>query len=80
MVKLNSCIFLLKIITYWKNLILFGIKSALIFKKKLVANLSAIKSDGKEATDFRIKKLPKWALTILVCLVVISLDSVLKKS
>ena len=33
-----------KIITYWKNIILFGITSALIFKKNLTATLSTKKN------------------------------------
>ena len=32
--KLNGCIFQLKMMTYQKNKILFGIKSALICKKE----------------------------------------------
>ena len=50
--------------TYWKNIIL-GIKSVLILKKNLMANLSIIKmkckinSYGDQATDFDDKEMPK---------------------
>ena len=52
--------------TYWKNIILFGIKLALISKKYLIASLSIIKkvwktikkSYGDEVTDFYDKEIP----------------------
>ena len=37
------CIFWLKMMTYQKNIILFGIKAMLISKKNLIASLSLIK-------------------------------------
>ena len=43
MVKLNECIFWLKIKTYWKNKMLFEINSALILKK-LIVNLPTVKT------------------------------------
>ena len=53
-------IFWLKMMTYWKKIILFGIKSALISKKetesKSVYNKcflkTKVKSHGNEITDF----------------------------
>ena len=42
-VRLNGCIFKLKIRTYWENITLFGIKSAQTFKNNFIANLSTIK-------------------------------------
>ena len=39
MVKLNGCIFGLKMKTYWENII-FRIKPELIVKKNLIVNLS----------------------------------------
>ena len=63
MLKLNGCIFWLKMITCWKSIILFGIKSVLILKKNLKANLSTIKNFktkikpyGDEITDFYDKE------------------------
>ena len=61
--KLNECIFWFKMGTYWKNIILFGIKSALILKKdfesKPVYNKTflkiKIKSYSDETTDFLYK-------------------------
>ena len=51
---------------YWKNIILFGIKPALISKKNLIANLSIInfflktriKSDGDAVTEFFDREIP----------------------
>ena len=43
MVKLNGCIFWLKMMTYRKNIILFKIESVLILKKNLIAKLPTIK-------------------------------------
>ena len=72
-------------ITYWKSIILFEIKLALILKKKLVANLftkiflkTKIKSYGDEATDFHDKEIPKVA-SDYTCLAVITIGSTLKK-
>ena len=69
MVKLNGCIFWLNMITYGKNIILFGIKSALILKKKKGSDSkpvyhkhflkSQIKSYGDEPSDFQDKQIPK---------------------
>ena len=66
--------------------ILFGIKSVLILKKNLMANLSAIKkilkikikSYGDEARDFHDREIPK-AGSNHTCLEVITIDSVYKK-
>ena len=53
--------------TFWKNIILFGIKSALILKKNLIANLFEIKkkklkkknTDSDETTEFHDKEMTK---------------------
>ena len=50
MVKLNGCIFWLKMMTYLTNAILFGVKSVPILKKNLIANLSTIKPKLKNKT------------------------------
>ena len=84
--KLNVWIFCLNMMTYWTNIILFGIKSVLISKKKLIANLSAIKNILKpkkiscvdETTDFHDKELPS-AGSNNTCLGVITNNSSLKK-
>ena len=68
--------------TYWKNIILFGIKSTLILKKELDSEpfynknilVTKIKSSGHEITkfydmkllNFVIKKFQRWTLIILV--------------
>ena len=85
MVKLNGCIFWSKMITYWKNIILFGIKSALILKKKLTVNLSIIKILKtkikfyiNEVTDFYDKEIPKVDSNHTY-LAVINLESALTK-
>ena len=62
--------FLLKIMTYWKNIILFGIKSALTLKKNCEPEIvslcrvqiflkTKIKSYGDKVTDFYDKEIPK---------------------
>ena len=74
MIKLNEYIFWLTMITYYKYILLFGIKLALILKKNFIPNLSTIKSlwkpklktYGDKVTDFFIKKFLRWALIILV--------------
>ena len=71
--------------TYWKNIILFGTKSTLILKKNLIVSLSIInfflknkiKSYGDEVTDFFDKIIPKVDSN-RTCLAVISLHSALK--
>ena len=70
MVKLNGCNVWLKMMTYWTNTILFGIKSVLILKTK-------IKSYGEEAIDFHDKEIPVRSNHNY--LAVINLDSALKK-
>ena len=50
--KPNGRIFFLKMMTCYKYIILFGITSALIKKKK-------IKPHGDEVTDFYDKKIPQ---------------------
>ena len=72
MVKLNGCI--CQSMTYWKNIILFRIKSTLILKKNLIANLSY----GYEMTIFHNEEIPKEDSNH-TCLVIISLDFALKK-
>ena len=75
----------LKMMTYWKNIILFGTKSMLILKKNLIVSLSIInfflknkmKSCGDEVTDFFDKIIPKVDSN-RTCLAVISLHSALK--
>ena len=65
--------------------ILFGIKSVLILKKNLIANLSTIKkilktkikSYGDEATDFHDREMTK-AGSNHTCLEVTTIDSVYK--
>ena len=42
MYELNRCIFSLKMMSYWKNNILFGITSAVISKKVMMASPSDI--------------------------------------
>ena len=72
--------------TYWKNILLFGIKSALILKTNLIANLSKrkkklkteIKSYSDEATGFHDKEIPE-VNSGYTCLAVINVDSALKK-
>ena len=74
-------------INYWKNLILFGINSALILKKKFDSKpaynktffKNKIKSYDDEVTDFYDKEIPKVS-SDHTCLAVISLDSALKKN
>ena len=84
--KLNGYIFCLKVITYWKNLTLFGKKAVVILKKEFdsmsVYNKkllkTKIKSYGDELTDLYDKEIPKVESNH-TCIVVISLDSALKK-
>ena len=74
MIKLNEYIFWLTMITYYKYILLFGIKLTLILKKNFIPNLFTIKSLWKpklktyvdKVTDFFIKKFLRWALIILV--------------
>ena len=82
--KQNRCIFWLKMMSYWRNIILFGIKSVLIWKKWFVSEpiynkeilKNKTKSHGNEVTDFYDKKVPKVD-SIHYCLAVTSLDSAL---
>ena len=84
--KLNGYIFWIKIITYWKNIILFGIKWTLILKKEFdsqpVYNKIFLKTEtksyGYEVTDFHDKEILKVDSNC-TCLVVISLDSIVKR-
>ena len=64
MIKLNGCTFKLRMATYWKNII--------------TKNFCKIKSYGDEAIDFHDKQIPKMDSNY-TCLVVINLDSALKK-
>ena len=73
--------------SYWKSITLFGIKSVLISKKefhsKLVYNKvflkAKIKSHGDEVTAFYDTKIPNVDFSH-TCLAIISLDSPLKKN
>ena len=73
-------------IPYSKSAILFGIKSALIWRKNLIASLCIIKSILKtktkcyddEVTDFYAKEIPNTDSNH-TCLAIISLDSALNK-
>ena len=59
-------LFFLMKMTYWKTIILLGIKSMLILKKNLIARLSRIKNClktnikcyGDEVPDFYVKEIP----------------------
>ena len=69
--RLNECIFKLKMMSYWKNIKLFGLKSALISKKNLIASLSAIPIyntclHGDKVTNFSDKEILRQTLIILV--------------
>ena len=73
--------------TFWKNIILFGIKSALILKKNLIANLFGIKKKKKlkkkktysdETTEFHDKEMTKVG-SDYICPAVINVNSALKK-
>ena len=72
--------------TYWKNIILFEIKLALILKKefnsKPVYNKKNLKtknkSYGDEATDFHDNEIPKAGFDC-TCLAVITIALLLKK-
>ena len=71
--------------TYWKNIILFGIKLALILKKNLIANLFTVKTlktkitfFGDGASDFHDQDIPKVGYNY-TWLAVIANDSALKK-
>ena len=72
--------------TFWKNIILFGIKSALILKNNLIVNLSIVQKFLKikikycrdEVRDFYNKTIPKVDSNH-TSLEGISLDSALKK-
>ena len=63
--------------TYWKNIILSGIKSEYILKKYLIAHVSTIKN-GDEVKDLHDKEIPKMSYNH-TCLAVISLYYALKK-
>ena len=71
--KLNQCIFWLQMMTYEKNIKLFGIKPSLIWKKfdsepfhNKTFFETKIKPGGDEVTDFYNKEIPQLTLTILV--------------
>ena len=72
--------------TFWKNIILFGIKSALILKKNLIANLFEIKKKeiekkktySDETTEFHDKEMTKVG-SDYICPAVINVNSALKK-
>ena len=73
MVKLNACIFYLKMKTCLKNIILFGIKSAKYLKKidtRPIYNKRffkvKIKSYCDKATDYHDEEIPKVGSIILV--------------
>ena len=56
MVELNACIFWLMMMTYWKNMILFGIKSELILDKNLIGNLSKITNIEEQKQNLTVIK------------------------
>ena len=70
--------FLLKIMTYWKNAILFGIKfdSRSVYNKKSLK--TKIKSYGDETTNFHDREIPNVGSNHTY-LAVISLNSALNK-
>ena len=82
----NRYIFLLKMMCYQENIILFEIKSSVdvkkqfdresAYKKKILKTKTDF--DGNEATNFFDKKLPT-AVSNHTCLAVISLDFSLNK-
>ena len=84
MFKLNGYVFCLKMITYWKNILLFWINSAAILKKdfdsKPVYNKKVfenqIKFYGNETINFH-EEVPTIGSTH-ICLIVITVDSPLK--
>ena len=86
MVKLNGCIFWLKMITYWKKYNTIWDKVGADIKKEFdsepVYNKNILKTKikpcGDEVIDFYDKEVPK-AGSNHTCLAVISLDSALKK-
>ena len=86
MVKVSGCIFLLKMMNYWKNKIVFRIKSVLISKKefnsKIVCNkiflYIQINCYGDRVKDFHVKGILQVDFNN-TCLAVISLVSALKK-
>ena len=86
MVKLNGCIFWLKMITYWKiyNTIWDKVRADIKkeFDNEPVYNKNILKTKitpcGNEVIDFYDKEIPK-AGSNHTCLAVISLDSALKK-
>ena len=86
MVKLNGCIFWLKMITYWKKYNTIWDKVSADIKKEFdsepVYNKSILKTKikpcGDEVIDFYDKEIHN-AGSNHTCLAVISLDSALKK-
>ena len=79
------CIFLLKMMNYLKNIIIFKIKSALLWNNNLIPNPSIIKNFENqnkiyvdEATDFHDGKMPKGGSNY-ICLAVILIGLVLKE-
>ena len=70
----NGCIFQLKIRNYKKNIMIFGIKSAIVWKKNVIGNPCTIKNFWKPICNltamspqiFMIKKFVKWAVIALV--------------
>ena len=86
MVTLNRCIFWLKMMPYWRNIIVFRIKSALIlifwFDNELVYYKNVLKTKIKsyegETTDFYGKEIPKTGSNH-TCLAVITIDAALEK-
>ena len=81
--KLNGCIFWLTMVAYWKNLVLFGIKSVQAIKNNLIANLSTIKffktkikSYGVRGKDLHDKEITKAGYNH-TCLAVTAIESAL---
>ena len=76
MIKLNWCIFELRMINYRKNTIHFGIKKNVLILKEIIENRNKSSDDG--TTAFYDKQIPKVGCSYN-CLVVISWDSALKE-
>ena len=80
--KPNWCIFPLKMMNYWKNVTIFGIKSAIIWNCKPIYNKKFLKTKMKsyldKAADFRNEEISKVGSNY-TCLAVIWIDFILKK-
>ena len=83
--NIRTSLCLSDMMTFWKNIKLFGIKSALISKKEFYSNpvynknflKIKIKSRGDEVGDFHNKEISKMN-SDHTCLALINVDSALK--